>query len=149
MPKKPFWKLPPIKSIAKCHLRCHGVITEIRFHKDDVVAVGQVLALISPLAPEGGTPKIVEKAIDKTTIDKKSALAENKNIPVSTSANHFSPLGRLGGASFLSPLIISIAQKENLSLEEVQSIPGSGAEGRIQKSDVFNYLKNRKYPITE
>jgi 2-oxoglutarate dehydrogenase E2 component (dihydrolipoamide succinyltransferase) len=33
----------------------------------------------------------------------------------------------------LSPLIISIAQKENLSIEEVQSIPGSGADGRIQK----------------
>jgi 2-oxoglutarate dehydrogenase E2 component (dihydrolipoamide succinyltransferase) len=44
-------------------------------------------------------------------------------------------------------LIISIAQKENLSIEELQSIPGSGADGRIQKSDVFNYLKDRKYPL--
>jgi len=34
-----------------------------------------------------------------------------------------------------------------LSIEEVQSIPGSGADGRIQKSDVFNYLKNRRYPL--
>src|SRR5690606_319761 len=49
--------------------------------------------------------------------------------------------------AFLSPLIISIAKKENLSLEEVQSIAGSGSDGRIQKSDVFNYLKNRKYPL--
>jgi 2-oxoglutarate dehydrogenase E2 component (dihydrolipoamide succinyltransferase) len=49
--------------------------------------------------------------------------------------------------AFISPLIISIAQKENLSIEELQSIPGSGAEGRLQKSDVFNYLKNRKYPL--
>ena len=32
-------------------------------------------------------------------------------------------------------------------MEEVQSIQGSGTDGRIQKSDVFNYLKNRKYPI--
>jgi 2-oxoglutarate dehydrogenase E2 component (dihydrolipoamide succinyltransferase) len=49
--------------------------------------------------------------------------------------------------AFISPLIISIAQKENLSIEELQTIPGSGADGRLQKSDVFNYLKNRKYPI--
>jgi 2-oxoglutarate dehydrogenase E2 component (dihydrolipoamide succinyltransferase) len=49
--------------------------------------------------------------------------------------------------AFISPLIISIAQKENLSIEELQTIPGSGAEGRLQKSDVFNYLKNRKYPL--
>ncbi|MES2544851.1 MAG: dihydrolipoamide acetyltransferase family protein [Bacteroidota bacterium] len=126
---------------------CNGVITEIRFQKDDVVAVGEVLALISPLTPEGGTAKIVEKTIERTVIEKKITQSENKNITFSTSTNQSSPLGRLGGASFLSPLIISIAQKENLSLEEVQSIPGSGAEGRIQKSDVFNYLKNRKYPI--
>ena len=31
---------------------------------------------------------------------------------------------------------------ENLSIEELQTIPGSGADGRLQKSDVFNYLKN-------
>ena len=49
--------------------------------------------------------------------------------------------------TFLSPLIISIAQKENLSIEELQSISGSGTDGRIQKSDVFQYLKNRKYSV--
>ena len=49
--------------------------------------------------------------------------------------------------AFISPLIISIAQKENLSIEELQTISGSGIEGRLQKSDVFNYLKNRKYPL--
>ena len=43
-----------------------GVIAEIRFQKDDVVGVGQVLALISasPLAPEGGTPILINKNID-------------------------------------------------------------------------------------
>ena len=125
---------------------CNGVITEIRFQKDDVVAVGEVLALISPhtsddelakQTPEAGTPKIVQKPIQ----------SDNKEVTASISVKHSSPLGRLGGDAFLSPLIISIAQKENLSLEEVQSIPGSGAEGRIQKSDIFNYLKNRKYPL--
>jgi len=49
--------------------------------------------------------------------------------------------------AFISPLIISVAQKENLSIEELQTIPGSGTDGRLQKSDVFNYLKNRKYPL--
>ncbi|MBU3682324.1 MAG: 2-oxo acid dehydrogenase subunit E2, partial [Flavobacterium sp.] len=49
--------------------------------------------------------------------------------------------------TFISPLIISIAQKENLSIEELQSILGSGTDGRLQKSDVFTYLKNRKYPL--
>jgi len=117
-----------------------GIITEIRFKKDDVVAVGTVLALISPLAPKGGI-KDDAKSISKLEITK-SIHNSKVSIPNNTS----SPSGRLGG-EFLSPLIISIAQKENLSLEEVQSISGSGTDGRIQKSDIFNYLKNRKYPL--
>jgi len=114
---------------------CSGVITEIRFQKNDVVPVGTVLALIdSEDAPEG----------KKITIGKtehvKAPTAEAKKSPASLKV-------KSNPDAFLSPLIISIAQKENLSLEEVQSIPGSGADGRIQKSDVFQYLKNRKYPL--
>ena len=118
-----------------------GIIKEIYFQKDDIVAVGAVLALISPLgvsplAPEGGNP----------ILDKKIAATEKKDKIKSNKDSLSSPLGRSGGA-FISPLIISIAQKENLSIEELQTINGSGSDGRIQKSDVFNYLKNRKYPL--
>jgi 2-oxoglutarate dehydrogenase E2 component (dihydrolipoamide succinyltransferase) len=61
--------------------------------------------------------------------------------------NPIPTIQNLQPTTFISPLIISIAQKENLSIEELQTIPGSGADGRMQKSDVFNYLKNRKYPL--
>lgn len=114
-----------------------GVITAIYFEKDAVVSVGEVLATISPLSPEGGTSKIED--VENVIID------TNKN-QASKPSFHSSPSGRSGGA-FLSPLIISIAQKENLSIEELQTISGSGTDGRIQKSDVYGYLKNRKYPI--
>ncbi len=132
-----------------------GVITEIRFQKDAVVGVGEVLALIkqSPLAPAPQPPKGEQTTegtpilVNKNDLEKKTKNIENSN-PKSYFSNVSSPLGRSGGATtFISPLIISIAQKENLSIEELQTISGSGADGRIQKSDVFNYLKNRKYPI--
>ncbi len=118
-----------------------GVITEIFFHKDDIVEVGSVLAMInqSPLTLEGGTPQIVDLEKVKIESNQNQVL---KSTPISTP----SPSGRKDVA-FLSPLIISIAQKENLSIEELQTINGSGTDGRIQKSDVYNYLKNRKYPI--
>jgi len=48
---------------------------------------------------------------------------------------------------FLSPLVISIAQKEGLTIEEVQIIQGTGEGGRIRKSDIIQYLENRKYPL--
>ncbi|CAN1509508.1 AceF Pyruvate/2-oxoglutarate dehydrogenase complex, dihydrolipoamide acyltransferase (E2) component, and related enzymes [Flavobacteriaceae bacterium] len=128
---------------------CSGVITEIRFQKGDVVAVGEVLALISPLTPKGEIPKIAErkeevgnKAVgNKEVGNVKELIDKAKTQNLQPTAHNPQP------TTFLSPLIISIAQKENLSIEELQSIPGSGTDGRIQKSDVFQYLKNRKYPI--
>jgi len=110
-----------------------GVITEIRFGKNDVVKVGVVLALIETDGKTAGK-KITIGKTQQVATEAQAAPKETRQIKANPDA-------------FLSPLIVSIAQKENLSLEEVQSIQGSGAEGRIRKSDVFNYLKNRKYPI--
>lgn len=114
-----------------------GTITEIRFQKDDIVAVGTVLALINSDGKQD--PKSMNSEVSKDKIEIQPQVVKQPN-------NEFKQL-KSNPDAFLSPLIVSIAQKENLSLEEVQSIPGSGTDGRIQKSDVFNYLKNRKYPL--
>lgn len=115
-----------------------GVITEIRFQKDDVVEVGTVLALIDS---DGKTE----------TKNKKQDVSENNSVtPSAVEVQQPKTDNRkltTNPNAFISPLIISIAQKENLSIEELQNISGSGIEGRLQKSDVFNYLKNRKYSI--
>ncbi|MFZ4679396.1 MAG: dihydrolipoamide acetyltransferase family protein [Flavobacterium sp.] len=113
-----------------------GVITEIRFQKDDVVEVGTVLALIN----SDGIQEA--KSLKDDVAEKSSAMPSKVEVQQPKTNNR-----QLTTDNFLSPLIISIAQKENLSIEELQSIPGSGSEGRLQKSDVFNYLTNRKYPI--
>jgi len=113
-----------------------GVITEIRFQKDDVVEVGTILALIN----SDGVQEA--KSLKDDVAEKNSAMSSKVEVQQLKTNNR-----QLTTDNFLSPLIISIAQKENLSIEELQSIPGSGAEGRLQKSDVFNYLTNRKYPI--
>lgn len=117
---------------------CNGVITEIRFQKNDVVAVGSVLALINPVGIQeirSNKPEVIdEKVAVQTTLLNQLPATSHRQLKINPEA-------------FISPLIVSIAQKEHLSIEELQSIPGSGTDGRLQKSDVFNYLKNRKYPI--
>jgi 2-oxoglutarate dehydrogenase E2 component (dihydrolipoamide succinyltransferase) len=114
-----------------------GTITEIRFQKDDVVEVGTVLALINE-----------KVGSQKMEAGSKKAEVKKEGVALSQKTETRNPrLATRNLDAFLSPLIVSIAQKENLSIEELQLIPGSGAEGRLQKSDVFNYLKNRKYPI--
>jgi 2-oxoglutarate dehydrogenase E2 component (dihydrolipoamide succinyltransferase) len=119
-----------------------GVITEIRFQKDDVVEVGTVLALIDSSQVSDGSQQILTKVENSQEIRKKAEVVSNTQPETRNSQ-----LATRNSDAFISPLIISIAQKENLSIEELQTIPGSGAEGRLQKSDVFNYLKNRKYPL--
>jgi 2-oxoglutarate dehydrogenase E2 component (dihydrolipoamide succinyltransferase) len=133
-----------------------GIITEIHFQKDDVVEVGTVLALIDSSQVSDGSQQILTKEENSQEISKKAEAISNtkpetRNPQLKTrnpqpETRNSKPETHNSDA-FISPLIISIAQKENLSIEELQSIPGSGAEGRLQKSDVFNYLKNRKYPL--
>ncbi len=123
-----------------------GTITEIRFGKDAIVAVGEVLALIETDGKAAGKKITIGKT--EEVGEKKETRAKTENVQLTT--HYRQPISnnrQLSTDNFLSPLIISIAQKENLSIEELQTIPGSGTDGRIQKSDVFNYLKNRKYPI--
>jgi 2-oxoglutarate dehydrogenase E2 component (dihydrolipoamide succinyltransferase) len=119
-----------------------GIITEIRFQKDAVVGVGEVLALIDESQVSESRQQISAILENTQEISKKTEVDSNTK---SVTRNP-KPATRNSDA-FISPLIISIAQKENLSIEELQTIPGSGTDGRLQKSDVFNYLKNRKYPI--
>ena len=115
-----------------------GVITEILFEKDAIVKVGEVMAIID----SDGNAVAKKITIGKTEENIQKPATDNQQ-PTTNNQQSI----KSNPDVFLSPLIISIAQKENMSLEEVQSIQGSGADGRIQKSDVFNYLKNRKYPI--
>ncbi|WP_396155260.1 dihydrolipoamide acetyltransferase family protein [Flavobacterium sp.] len=119
-----------------------GIITEIHFQKDDVVEVGTVLALIDSSQVSDGSQQILTKVENSQEISKKAEVISNTKPET-----HNPKPATHNSDAFISPLIISIAQKENLSIEELQSIPGSGAEGRLQKRDVFNYLKNRKYPL--
>jgi 2-oxoglutarate dehydrogenase E2 component (dihydrolipoamide succinyltransferase) len=122
-----------------------GVITEIRFQKDAVVEVGTVLALIdcSVNSFTLGSEEVQEARSQKQDVAEKSSVTPSTVLVQQPKTNN----RQLTTDNFLSPLIISIAQKENLSIEELQTISGSGAEGRLQKSDVFNYVKNRKYPL--
>ena len=110
-----------------------------------MVPVGTVMALIE--ASEGESQLQSQSQSQSQTQTQQSTQVAEPSSPYASAAPSSVAQLRQGGTTFLSPLIISIAQKENLSIEELQLIPGSGADGRLQKSDVYQYLKNRKYPV--
>jgi len=118
-----------------------GKITQVHFSEGDVVPVGAVIALID-MDGEGGL-EITEKEEEKEPKQEVSATKETETvkaqvIPV-VKAVDFSSLDR-----FYSPLVKSIAKKENILIDELNTISGSGKDGRVTKKDILQYLEDKK-----
>ena len=112
-----------------------GVLIKQLFNENDVVLVGQAVAIIetnasaSVAAPnvEPEAPKEVEVA--EEIIEK---AIETTSVPKSSNSN-----------KFFSPLVRSIAQEEGISMSELETVPGSGKDGRVTKKDILAFLSKR------
>lgn len=117
-----------------------------------VIAVGEPIAVLE--LSEGS---IAAKNTSITTEDKsiqpakKASSKKIKKVAQVTSPRYVpSSLGKLDGDNFFSPLIISIAKEHHISFEELARIPATGNEGRLRKSDVFNYINDgRPYQFVQ
>lgn len=118
-----------------------GTLVKILFEKDQVAKVGDVIAVLSTNG--GGSSN--ESSTPASTI--KTPVTETPKIEVvnekiqSTSDQSLSKNGSNG--KFFSPLVRSIAQKENVSQSELDSIKGTGQDGRVTKNDLIGYLATR------
>ena len=112
-----------------------GTLVEILFNTDDVVQVGQTLAIIeTEVGAVLSTPEV--------KVEAPVAVAEvAKTVEVAIEA--IAPADFSGSDKFFSPLVKNIAKEEGISLAELESISGSGKDGRVNKEDLLNYIKNR------
>ena len=114
-----------------------GILAEIKFQVNDVVKVGEVIAVIETqeeISTSGEALDVVQQSV--ASLEKDIA-----NIQQSTSAQpqiDFSKTER-----FYSPLVKNIAKKEGISLSELDSIKGTGLNDRVTKSDILDYLSHR------
>tara|TARA_B100001093_G_scaffold319454_1_gene304781 strand:+ start:8428 stop:9726 length:1299 start_codon:yes stop_codon:yes gene_type:complete len=116
-----------------------GVLVKQLFNEDDVVLVGQAVAIIDTNAD---ATEIDETPVAKVEVEPSEELVkiekiieetiETTSIPKSSDSN-----------KFFSPLVRSIAQKEGISVSELESISGSGKNGRVTKKDILAYLSKR------
>ncbi len=112
-----------------------GTLVEILFNVDDVVQVGQTIAIIEM---EGGAVA----AVPEVKADVPVAVAEvAKTVEVAIEAVASADFS--SSDKFFSPLVKNIAKEEGISLAELEAISGSGKDGRVTKEDVLNYIKNR------
>ncbi len=113
-----------------------GVISKILFPENSLVAVGEVLAIINI----GGQANVEEeKNIEAEKEELKNDISDSKQTEEKSVENVRELSNR-----FYSPLVKTIAKQENISFEELETIEGSGANGRVQKKDILEFIKNRK-----
>ena len=122
----------------------NGIIKEILVHPDEVVKVGQVLAIIEASSDQSvATTSSSDKKEEKQSPKKaninpaKSVLKKQK---ISSSSNKSYTLNE-NQNTYFSPLIQQIAKDYHISFEELARIPATGHEGRLKKSDVFKYIE--------
>jgi len=124
-----------------------GTLVEQLFNVDDIIKVGQTVAVIELNGQEAseteasGTavPNIDEEEITASVTDVEKTVEVAKELATSsddTSENNYKDSER-----FYSPLVKNIAKQEGISLRELDSIKGSGKEGRVTKNDILAYVE--------
>jgi 2-oxoglutarate dehydrogenase E2 component (dihydrolipoamide succinyltransferase) len=113
-----------------------GIITELLYKENDVVEVGKVLARMET---EGdGEVKVSSAEAPKP----KEEIKKPEPIKPVAAAQAPTP-AKITSSRFYSPLVMKIASEENVSASELDSIQGTGAEGRVTKKDILEYISNR------
>lgn len=118
-----------------------GILIEKRFEVDDVVQVGQVLAVIETEGDDKSVSGETETTVNTNTEEVVQQLSERVNIAkaeVSTTTPQIS-----SSARFYSPLVKNIAKQEGVTQKELDAIPGTGKEGRVTKNDILKYIENK------
>lgn len=138
-----------------------GTLTEIFFAENVTIEVGKVIATISTDAADAPAVISEPKTEVPVKVEQKPEIIETKPAPVEAKVEIAESLPeiiadsgskdipRMSGNKFYSPLVRSIAEVEGVSLNELETIPGSGADGRVNKQDILKYIEIRKSKAAE
>lgn len=120
---------------------CSGILKEALFSEGDVVQVGSIFAVIETDQNVG--TEIEEDKVELSEMEVESEILKPLEKEVSEQIIVANTSDR-----FYSPLVKSIAKKEKINQDELDQITGSGANGRVTKKDMLNYLDNKTNQTT-
>lgn len=143
-----------------------GILVEKKFKVNDVIKIGEVIAVIDSENDESSAIEDSEvnksETIDEIIVENKTESTESKEpqeiiVPkeildvvkepvykekIETDENQID--GILSEKKYLSPLVKSIVKKEGISADEMSLIDGTGEKGRITKNDILSYISSRE-----
>src|SRR5690606_28325663 len=115
-----------------------GILREQLYAENNVVQVGDVLAMIEVEGEDAVAPEEVPY-VPVSEPEKPAHAHEEVAATIDTTAAST-------GTRYYSPLVKNIASEEGITQEELDQIPGTGSEGRVTKQDVLDYLARRTNP---
>lgn len=125
-----------------------GVLKEILVQTGEIIQVGKPIAILTVDAENA----------NNNNIESAPPVGHGREVAASVKPVSRDVVAHTNGAShakdfkssskFFSPLVKNIAREENISVAELETIEGSGAEGRITKKDILEYVENRKLGAT-
>ena len=120
-----------------------GILIEKLFNVDDIINVGDTVAIIEVNNEVASTENtVLEQQVEpEASEDVIAKVAESVVLAketASTAIQDYSTSER-----FYSPLVRNIAKQEGITISELDSIQGSGKEGRVTKTDILTYVENR------
>lgn len=132
-----------------------GTLQEILFKENDVVPIGSVIARINTSGQNISSPPPVPGSqlgaqdsnyrmhTQEPTpgASQPQSISQVQQVPASA-AHNYKPAST--GNRFYSPLVLNIAASEGVSMSELESIPGTGNEGRVTKRDILQYITDRQ-----
>ena len=118
-----------------------GVLIEKLFDVDDVVQVGQTIAVIEVAGEDSSSAEAPKSEPVKEEVNEAPAVAEVSKTVVAAKETA-SPIVN-SGERFYSPLVKNMAKQEGISQAELDSIEGTGKDGRVTKNDMMSYIENR------
>lgn len=120
-----------------------GVLIKQLFEKDQVAQVGDVIAIISTDGDGGSAASEPAKEVSTPSVSAEE-IAKTIETAISTVNTVSGGIEKNGpSGKFYSPLVRSIAEKENISMSELESIAGTGQDNRVTKNDILSFVQNK------
>jgi len=124
-----------------------GIIEQILYNVNEVVPVGTVIAKIKTEVEEGISHKPQPTSHRQQEIEQENSeygKEEVGTVSPSNATSNYKPQTNNSNGRFYSPLVLNIAASEGVSMTELETIPGTGNEGRVTKKDILQYVSQRK-----
>ena len=141
---EPIFEIATDKVDSEVPSEVEGVLVEKLFEVDDVIKVGQTVAVIEI----NGAAPAVENSVPEIEVPKETIAVLEDNVAIAKEVTTTAVQDYSGTERFYSPLVKNIAKQEGITVATLDTIHGTGKEGRVTKNDILAFISNGKVETT-